>query len=633
MLEALFKDIVWLAVTEGPYNGTVVSSTEVSVGGFTGKWVKRGPDSRDGVEKWNKIHQEPYQAYRLSDGSWITPHLGDVPASDALVAEAVLAIYRRTGEIIITAAYKHCFVLHEAKAKWVQIEMTEEEEALFDADEITYAETQKIIAHLVYLDRYFSFADIRDHDRYFSADTVRKLRLFRIENVQLTAELIAKLPDIPIEYIPVFAKKLSILEQQGHILNVHELNDLWFLHTGNATAHIPDEHLYEVVRAPFNSRLHLAAELGLIDLIKKIARYYSDGISFRLMPGGLSLLMVVARSERIKDEGTRADILEGLILLGVPLNLQAKWGVAEHAEEGYTALDYVAARKSREGIYVLVEYGAFTREDIRNGEKSKATISSMTWTPLGKGSYNEVFYSNAVVINGSPGRLVKKIPRATRGRENFLHSNARRAIGVWKHIYEERYLAILSIDAHNNGIWVVQYFGDVIAPDHLAAQAMLDLYNQKGIMVLDGCCESNTRLFGGEVVFIDLDLVTGYGVPKELRVSVSSLCAQLEGEKGYYTTREDKRPLSVRVSRNLLYLEKYIPPEQLKTLVLTMGIILELNRLRCGGIVLTQCLLALCKLQPAPLKMVPMLVEGIGLFKQNATEAVLAVVPGASMRV
>ncbi len=606
-LEALFKAIVWLPETEGAYKGATISSTVICVGGFTGRWAKREPDSRissaDMVEKWNTIHQKPYQAYLLSDGSWITPYLGNTPAPDSLVAQAVLAIYRRTGEIIISAAHKHCFILHEGKAHCVQIEITAEEE-LLTAGDASYIDTHRAIAHLLGLESCLSFADIRGEDSYFTLDMIQKLILLQAGTVRLTPDLIKKLPDMPIHQLPFLVE------------NMRELI------VRNATQFIPDENFYELIVIPSEKRLHLAAELGLLGLIETEIKY-GRRINFLLMPGGLSPLMVAARSKRIK--GHRESFLEALIEWGAYLNIQANWeGQEGHEEdEGFTALDY-AEKEGHEGaIAMLRGYGAFTRKEISDMQASRDLLRTISWSFLGKGRYNKVDCSNELEINGLRGKFVKKTPCPTESNARF--SNARRAVKIWGHIYPQ-YPAILSTNEKNNGIWVVQYFGCRAPSDCLIAEAMLKLYKEKGIIVMDGCGDGNTRLFNDQVLFVDLDLVTGYGLPPALTFDISDIREKLEG---YYNHLARVMPLSVMVLRNLLYLDDSLSAEVLKKIDLTMETIFEIDVLRQKKEKVTTTILAtlrIASLKPIPSAIVHAL-ERHGLFRSSNIEAELAAVP------
>jgi|GEM_PF-2719488 len=184
-------------------------------------------------------------------------------------------------------------------------------------------------------------------------------------------------------------------------------------------------------------------------------------------------------------------------------------------------------------------------------EALQSILSSESWIPLGKGTYNEALISSqSLNINGYCGRWVLKIPE-----HKSLYNSVERAVRKWK--------------IHNPGLpvyslkesWLVPYLGNIEATDKQIAEKLLDIYQRSGEVIADACGTNNFLMFQNQVVCIDMDLSLrrrSFASEDYLKKVVSTNIFET-----YLNTYEFSsprlKPKAVTYIRTLLYLEDQIP--------------------------------------------------------------------------
>ncbi len=126
-LQALIEQTQWSPLGAGSFNTAQTSNTELTIGGYTGRWVLKKPkDALEyneigrAVRKWNLLNPE-FPAYQTQKG-WLVPYLGRIQASDKQIAEKLVEIYQRTGEIIADACVQHNFLVYQGKVVCVDVD-------------------------------------------------------------------------------------------------------------------------------------------------------------------------------------------------------------------------------------------------------------------------------------------------------------------------------------------------------------------------------------------------------------------------------------------------------------------------------------------------------------------------------
>lgn len=243
-VSAILATTTWKFIGHGTYNSVYLSETELTIGGHTQKWVKKVPRVKDeplsnnerAVRKWNSIHLNPEdKAYVSSEGVWVAPYFGNIPAQDKAIADEVLAIYLRTRELIIDACGDRNFLFHKGKAKCVDVDYSrrrgsiasddlmgwgeEEEEANYlkrwkfgdvvrsVKSPIPKPETTSMIYTLLYIETYLSSEQVKNE--YLTEDMIKKIRHLRIEAVPLTPEIMETLLGFPALSVESYADSLG----------------------------------------------------------------------------------------------------------------------------------------------------------------------------------------------------------------------------------------------------------------------------------------------------------------------------------------------------------------------------------------------------------------------------------------
>lgn len=184
MLESELNSIIlsthWIPLGSGSYNHTYISKNEFIMDGYSGYWVhkipyhfsKRSTPLR-ALQKWSLINPD-YPAF-ITDYGWICPYFGDIPASDSQIANKIIEIYQKTGNIITDACSKKNFLNHQGKIICIDMDHSFRRGSLISeqyyrnnqshlenylSDCVNqYPETVLTIRVLLYLDQYVSAAE------------------------------------------------------------------------------------------------------------------------------------------------------------------------------------------------------------------------------------------------------------------------------------------------------------------------------------------------------------------------------------------------------------------------------------------------------------------------------------------
>lgn len=343
-VQAILATTTWDYVGEGTFNKTYVSKTPLTIDGHTVYWVKKIPKehrsefskNERAVRKWNAIHPDT-PAYAATEGVWVAPYFGNTPAPDALIADAVIQIYRRTRNLLIDACGKENFLLYKNEAKCVDVDIA-------------------LRRGSVVSDSYCS----RSLDSYLSgyARGGRPLTVSTIRTLLYLEEHLT--PDeIKDEYItPAFIKRLHVLRRKGFPLTAATMEKLSDIVTFDTANEITDEFLpdflkvdrltsYPAVAGKLYA-IHLAANLGLINLVRWLASQDKAHLEARGESNLTPLLAAVT--------GGYASIVEFLLSLHVKLDTKLELP-ATHEDyamfHGRTALD-IALRNRNEDIAGLL---------------------------------------------------------------------------------------------------------------------------------------------------------------------------------------------------------------------------------------------------------------------------------------
>ena len=207
-LQSVIDGIDWDFLGEGGYNHVTVSSQDLTIGGYSGKWVfkksindtKLVSKSSRAVRKWNILNPD-FPAFETTRG-WIAPFLGDSPASDADIANKLIDIYLRTREIIADPYANHNFLVYQGNVICIDVDFSLRRGSFASEDWLNdrtlsnslveaYCIKPKSIAivqTLLYLQKYIPDNAIKNE--YINQYLINKLHLFRIKEEPISADLL-----------------------------------------------------------------------------------------------------------------------------------------------------------------------------------------------------------------------------------------------------------------------------------------------------------------------------------------------------------------------------------------------------------------------------------------------------------
>lgn len=215
-LQALIDNTQWSFLGKGAYNWAYLSETELTIKGYTGRWVyKKASDTtsllsekKRAIRKWSLINPS-LPAVELSDG-WLVPYLGNTAAPDAQMAVKVIEIYRRTRNILVDACAKNNFLIHQDKVVCIDMDCSLRRGS-FASDEFmrldgklippfleahnsTKLETARVIRTLLYLEKKCPESQIKAE--HITPEVIAKLRSFRLQEKPINAFTLDTLLDL-----------------------------------------------------------------------------------------------------------------------------------------------------------------------------------------------------------------------------------------------------------------------------------------------------------------------------------------------------------------------------------------------------------------------------------------------------
>jgi len=129
-LQNIIDRTQWDYLDHGSYNHVSVSRTNITIEGYTGRWVRKKIIDQDelmsnstrAIRKWN-LHNPDYPAFQTKEG-WLLPYLGNVPASDEQIAEKLVEIYQNTGNVIADACGRNNFLFYQNKVICIDMDLS-----------------------------------------------------------------------------------------------------------------------------------------------------------------------------------------------------------------------------------------------------------------------------------------------------------------------------------------------------------------------------------------------------------------------------------------------------------------------------------------------------------------------------
>lgn len=219
-IEKLKQQVINLfPFSEGGYNRVYLTQDSVPIFDTDAQWVlkfrKKNYDDKAlamndpirAANKWRIINRDMPSYVVDEDACWMMPFLGDEPASDDLISQAVIDIYRRTGNIILDACNPSNFVLFDGKAVCIDVDLAIKRDSIssenffnnvvatdvFDdfydkSGQYGLHKTIEVVKTLVYLENEVD----EDAFDYANIDSwiIEKLTVFRHEQVKITPSMI-----------------------------------------------------------------------------------------------------------------------------------------------------------------------------------------------------------------------------------------------------------------------------------------------------------------------------------------------------------------------------------------------------------------------------------------------------------
>lgn len=371
-LKIIIGSTGWSPLGNGTYNEVLVSQKDITIEGYTGKWVFKVPngcyisESARAVRKWNKLNPD-YPAFKAKTG-WVAPYLGNTPASDRQISEKLIDIYRKTREIIADAGARrgNNFLLHQGEVVCIDVDHAFRRNSIatrrLDAANDTNYDgflsrcavwlplTITVIKALFYLEKNLSDNDIQD--KYITASIIEKLPVFWHEKKTINVRIMDTLSEI------------TGVDPTGKIRNKHLTPE--FVETlGKQQTTVTKELLASLV---MNRLLTRAQPDGILDPddVKSLISYHPALLN-QVDEQGFTLLHLASRSGHtaivnyLLEEGLSLDTLT----LTIPNSINSH----------KTALD-LAIREGKDSVAkLLLNRGAIISPDVYNSFKYLAFVA------------------------------------------------------------------------------------------------------------------------------------------------------------------------------------------------------------------------------------------------------------------
>jgi len=205
-------------------------------------------------------------------------------------------------------------------------------------------------------------------------------------------------------------------------------------------------------------------------------------------------------------------------------------------------------------------------------EEFIAILHTTEWLPIGHGGFNNAFVSTIEFnINHVNTRWVLK---QCIGVNDSSHPI--RAVRKFKEI------AGLPAYVLSNSLWISPYLGSIAVSDEITADALISIYLYTRNIIVDGCGVGNFLLYDSKAICVDVDYARRRG---------SVVCDNPHPWNNSYMdnyhdiySKPHSKPLTVSVIRTLIWLEKYLLPEQIEDSYITLKFFNRLNFVRIVGI-------------------------------------------------
>jgi hypothetical protein len=216
----------WKYLASGSYHHVFIYNFQLPINNFYGYLVykklhcnhKEAANERN-ARKWREINPGIPIIELPNNQGLIMPYLGNTLANDAQVADKIIEIYRRTGNIIMDAPGN--FLVFQGQVVCIDMDQSKKRgsfwgdyDALNDANYINYINknhksyniTNNIIKNLLYLEHHLSTVDIPLD--YLNQNFIAKLTSFREHDVAITLEALQELQskNTTLRYSSIFSK-------------------------------------------------------------------------------------------------------------------------------------------------------------------------------------------------------------------------------------------------------------------------------------------------------------------------------------------------------------------------------------------------------------------------------------------
>ncbi|MDF1683124.1 MAG: ankyrin repeat domain-containing protein [Legionellaceae bacterium] len=371
--------ITWEDLGSGNYNQTFISTEFMSSENFTGPWVLKEPrvssDSEENalnttdraIRKWN-LHNPEYPAHKTSEGWWVIPYFGAIPASDQQISDKLIEIYQNTGNIITDACGQNNFLIHQgtvicidvdfslrrgsfASDPWLEGELLANITTYLGGWRHVKPKTTAMIRTLLYLDQHLLTKPIEQDP------TITKSCIAEYMHMQLTDLMHAQaIGPIEFRFMVQFIKlhKQSLLDCVGasgytllHLAESlgYEQERLYLLKQG------VEQNIAIPTAIPKQTHLiHIAASTGQTTVVKKLMSQDRTRLN-ALTPLNESPLLIAA------SRGYH-DLVTYLMASGADLNL-----ATQHPQHHYTALDWAITHGHVKTVQLLDSVGAQANYD------------------------------------------------------------------------------------------------------------------------------------------------------------------------------------------------------------------------------------------------------------------------------
>ncbi len=201
------------------------------------------------------------------------------------------------------------------------------------------------------------------------------------------------------------------------------------------------------------------------------------------------------------------------------------------------------------------------------------------WLPVGEGGFNKTYVSQHSFSYDIDGiayhqRWVLKVPKK-RGQDELTvkMNHSSRAVRLWNELNPSR----PAVELPEQGGWLAPYVPGLQASDEAITQKQIELYRDKGRIVVDACGNRNFIAFNGEVICVDVDAAVNLDSPISRRIlrEVVEIDQDMENYQDYWKTYATYHGMknAVQMTKTLLYLDnqlkhKIIPKQYISAEIL-----------------------------------------------------------------